>query len=440
MAIESTLKSLLQKLPRGAVLLASVSLINVVLGFAREATIAYFFGASAEVDEFLVGLALPRFLVTNVAMISVAVVLPVYVGYREKGEPERATELVRRWFWFSGKVMAVVCAVLFAGAELIMHALAPGFDAAQKAEAARWLRILLPYVWMMSVAGAFKVVLDTHRRFLAPALAKGLVSACVIAACALASSAWGAGALAAGFVAGGMVGFSVQFLSSRRLEPRIPFSLSRQKLSLPLAAGGAMLLQSVSSQGQVFIDRGFASTLPEGSVAAYNYAQAINSLPNAVVSSAIATALFPILSRMISKGDAGKAFIMARKWVLIIVCAALVPVFLLIFFRFEIVELLFERGSFDLIDVNMTASVLQFLPIVMLTTGSTVILNRLLLSHNRAFWIAILGVTAVVLKFVFSFFLVKYLGLRGLALATVLVAVPISFTRYFLCLRIQKAS
>lgn len=439
MAIKSTLKRLLQKLPRGAVLLASVSLVNVVLGFAREATIAYFFGASAEVDEFLVGLALPRFLVTNVAMISVAVVLPVYIGYREAGEKEKATEIVRRWFWFSGKIMAVVCAVLFAGAELIMHALAPGFDAAQKAEAARWLRILLPYVWLMSVAGAFKVVLDTHRRFLAPALAQGLVSACVIAACALASSAWGVGSLAAGFVAGGMVGFAVQLLGSRRFEPRVPFSLSRQKLSLPLAAGGAMLLQSVARQGQVFIDRGFASTLPEGSVAAYNYAQALNSLPNAVVSSALATALFPMLSRMVARGNTGQAFRTARKWVLLVLGAGSFAVALVIVFRHELVSLLFQRGSFDAGDVEMTASVLEFLPLLMLTTGSAVIFNRLLLSHEKAHWIAVLGISAVALKLGLSFVLVEEMGLRGLALATVAAAVPFALARYLLCWRLERA-
>ncbi len=43
-------------------------------------------------DGFLVRLALPRFLVVNAATISVAVVLPVYVGYRESSGYNSASD------------------------------------------------------------------------------------------------------------------------------------------------------------------------------------------------------------------------------------------------------------------------------------------------------------------------------------------------------------
>ena len=141
------LSTIRHRFPKGAIILSTVALANVLIGFAREATIAYFFGTSADLDSFLVALALPQVLVINLAEISVAVVLPLYVGYRQAKKYKQATALAQKWFWFSGGVIGGVCVLLFAGAELLMHIMAPGFDAIRRAEAAGWLRIMVPYVW-----------------------------------------------------------------------------------------------------------------------------------------------------------------------------------------------------------------------------------------------------------------------------------------------------
>lgn len=68
-----------------------MSLLNVLLGFVREATIAYLFGAPAQLNTFLVAMALPQLMAVNVAQISVAVVLPLYVGYRQAGKYKKST-------------------------------------------------------------------------------------------------------------------------------------------------------------------------------------------------------------------------------------------------------------------------------------------------------------------------------------------------------------
>ncbi len=413
-------------------LLGGISLINIGLGFAREATIAYFFGASAKLDEFLVALAIPRFLVVNTAQITVAIVLPIYVGYKEAGKKEEATALVQRWFWFSGLVMAAVCAVLFAAAAPMMHVMAPGFDEEQKIEAAKWLRFMLPYVWLMAVAGIFKVVLDTERRFLAPPLAQGIISVCVIAFCALASQMWGTGSLVAGLVAGGMLGFTVQWMGSRRFEPGLPSFSLKKRVALPMAAGGVMVLQSISNQANIFIDRGFASNLCEGSVSAYNYAQTITSVPNAIVTSALATTMFPVLAKMAAGKDWSGAFRTASRWAVFLLAAGIVPVLALVFFREQVVSLLFGRGEFDSEALAMTSHALSVLPFMVLISAVSTIITRLLLAQRRIVVIAALAMFAVCMKFALSFVLVERFGLAGLAGATVAAATVATVARFFI--------
>jgi putative peptidoglycan lipid II flippase len=411
----------LSRLPKGSLVLAIVSTANVALGFAREATVAYFFGTSVELDTFLMALALPKLLAVTFAQLTVAVVLPLYVGHRQAGQRELASALVQKWFWFSGAVIAVLCAILFVGADFLMSAMAPGFSPAHRAEAAGWLRTLLPYVWLLGVAGTFTVVLNSNDRFFVPAVSSELISASVIVACVAAAQVLGVGSLAAGFVAGGMLGFTWQLLNSRRFEPALPsLGTPHLNVTLPIAASGAMAFHYASKQLDTVVDRAFASGLPHGSIAAYNYAQMINGIPSAIVTAAVATALFPVLSRMAATGDFRAALRTARRWSAALCLLILGPALLLAFFRSQVVTLAFERGAFDANGVRMTAEVLMVTPFVILFQVVLVLFSLLLFAQKRHRVVAALSVLFVSSKVVLSSWLVNTHGLLGLAFATLI--------------------
>jgi putative peptidoglycan lipid II flippase len=423
-------------LPKGALLLSLISILNVVVGFSREATVAYFFGTSQRLDTFLVALTLPQLLASNLAEISVAVVLPIYVGLRQAQRLEEATALVQKWFLFSGAVVAGACAVLFVLADAVMYALAPGFDAARRAEAATWLRTLLPYVWLLGVSGVFKSVLNSHERFFVPAFSGQLVSLCVIFFCALLSQRWGAGALAAGFVSGAMLGFLWQLLNARRFEPRLPArKVAVRGVALPIAAGGAMVLHAVAYQVDTIVDRAFASGLPAGSIAAYNYALMINSIPSTIVSAAISTALFPVLARMTAGGDWQGALRTVRRWSLGLCSLGIVPVILLVIFREQVVTLVFQRGAFTERGVAMTASVLNLLPFLILLSFVSTLFTQLLLAKKMARYIALLSVFTLCAKVGCNIVFVRQFGLWGLALSTVIVASAATALRIYFSVR-----
>ena len=426
----SGLKTIWHRLPKGTVILSAVALANVLMGFAREATIAYFFGTSADLDSFLVALALPQVLVINLAEISVAVVLPLYIGYRQAKKNQKATELVQKWFWFSGIVIGTVCVLLFAGADLLMHIIAPGFDATRHQEATDWFRIMVPYVWLLSVAGIFKVVLNSHDKFFLPAVSPLFVSVSVMLFCVFGVQTMGVGALAAGFLAGGLLGFAWQCINSMRFEPKLLSPSGFHKYgSLPLAASGAMVLHSLARQLNVLVDRAFASGLSEGSIAAYNYANMINSIPTTIVTSALATALFPVLARLTSGGDWQGALRAVRNWSILLCLFGIGPVLVLVFFRYEITSLVFQRGAFDEAAVEVTASVLQVIPFMILTSLVATLFTQLLLAQRRTRMVAALSIFAIVIKIGLNFVLVPQFGLVGLALATLCASVAASMIR-----------
>ncbi len=340
--------------------------------------------------------------------------------------------MVQKWFWFSGMLIAGLCLIMFAGANLIMRAMASGFDADQQARAAEWLRILLPYVWLVGTAGVFKVVLNSNDRFAVPALSNLLVSSAVVAFCALAAHTMGIGALAGGFLAGGAIVFLWQLLSARRFEPRLQ-SLAgfRRDIALPLAAGGAMVLHSVARQVDVVVDRAFASGLPDGSIAAYNYAHKLNSIPSTIVTSVLATALFPVLARMAARGNWTGALRTVRKWLTVLALLSAVPALVLVLFREQVVSIVFERGAFGNTGVEMTAAVLGVLPLMMVVSPISALFTQLLLAQRQNRVVAIIAIFTISLKICLNLFLVRTYGLVGLAAATLVASAAATVMRVF---------
>lgn len=421
----------LKIIPKGAILLSGFSAINVILGFVREATIAAFFGASSELDAFLVALTIPRLLAENVAKITVLVVLPVYVALIHGGKKEEAGAVARGWMRLSGGILGVICGLLFVFASNVVESLAPGFSEEAKADSVRWMRQLLPYMWLISSSGVFRMVLESNQKFGAPQVAHGIISICVIASTFLANESLGVGALPVGFVAGGMIGFSSQWIMAERIEPKIlSLALPATINGLPLTAAAVMMIQSASAQLFRAVDRFFASSLAEGSIAALNFANAVNSIPRAVITMALSTALFPILAKSAAKGDWQEASKTTTRWILIVGGAAAIPVLFLFFFSEEVVRLIFQRGAFDERATQMTSEVLSIISISIVATTWSVLLVRLLLVQRRRMTIAIAAVVSLLLKLSFNIALVGRYGIKGIAWATVLAALGAMMVRF----------
>ena len=413
------------RLPKGSFALAMFTGVSVLLGYAREVIYAYYFGTSASLDTFLVAMTLPNMVVTLTTTVSVTALLPEYVG-RLRGEtPTEARVLVRRWFSMILAVLALVTALLGLFPDTAMALLAPGFDPAHTADAGRLLRGLLPYTVLVGTASVYKLVLDSHQRFVAPALARPLVTAIVIACVVLVSARVGVWALVIGYGVGGVVQLGLHLLGSRGIESRPRLSDLRwpTTIGLPLAAVGWVLAQMTVGQLQGVADRFFASTLDAGSVASLNYARAIVTAPQNFVTSVLATALFPVLARKVAKGQSGAAFRETAKWLIVVWVATLPLMAALIAFRVEIVALLFERGAFDRSSTELVASVLLVLPISIAVGGSNSIVNKLLLSRRAYRFTATTALITTTAKIGMNALFIGPLGVTGLALSSVLSGV-----------------
>jgi putative peptidoglycan lipid II flippase len=401
-------------------MLSVIAIVNVVLGFAREGVIAYFYGTSAELDAFLVAYTLPRLVALQAVQVTVSIILPLYVAHLHAGRREDATALLRRWFMFLFKATTVFCLLIALAAPLVTRAIGPGLSASQSADAAAWLRWLLPYVWVITLSGCFRVVLDQNRRFFLPAMTSAFVSIAVIGACFLGAQSFGVSAMLPGYLVGGILGFVWQWKQSHPYEPKLmSFRDMPLHVQLPLASGGIMVLNSLARQASQIVDRIFASSLPEGSIAALNYAGSVMAVLQTVIGAALGTALFPVLSEMIAKGAWRQAYRTTLAWAGVVTGILLIPVLGVVFWRVEIVRILFQRGAFGQAATDMTAYILIVLSFILLVDGCNVLVMRLLLAQQQLRLILISTIAMVVLKVGINALLVRRYQLLGVAIATV---------------------
>jgi putative peptidoglycan lipid II flippase len=431
LSLRQLLKGGLRGIPRGTIMLSVISLVNIVLGFGREGVTAYFFGTSGSLDAFLVASTLPKLIVTHSTNITVSIILPLYVGHLEAGRKDDATALLQRWFRFLAKLMTGFCLVVGLFSPIVVGLIGPGLEGAKKAQAANWLRELLPYVWIITLSGCFEVVLNQNRRFFMPAMAGGFLSIGIIASCFLFHGQMGVTAMVPGYLVGAAAAFGFMWKQNQEYEPKLmTFKELPNHIKLPLAAGGIMVLNSFAQQANLIIDRAFASSLPDGSIAALNYANAVTAVPQNILSAAIATALFPVLAETVARGAWRQAFRTTVRWAGVCIVVVSLPVAILAVWRQEITALLFQRGAFTAHATEMTSTAVYVLSFLLLVQGANALVLRLLLAQQQLRLILVTTITAVALKILFNFLLVHRYGLGGVCFSVVASGACVCVFRY----------
>ena len=103
--------------------------------------------------------------------------------------------------------------------------------------------------------------------------------------------------------------------------------------------------------------------------------------------------------------------------------------FILLIFNREIIGILFERGNFNSDSTNLTSRALFFYSFGIIGYGVQVILNSGFYADKNGKIPLISSLIGVILNFIFSFILIKFLDIGGPALSS---SLSITFTAFFM--------
>jgi putative peptidoglycan lipid II flippase len=344
---------------------AGMTLLSRISGFARDMVLSHFFGAGAQADAFFVAFRIPNFfrrLFAEGAFNQAFV--PVLARY--KGLERQAFRAFVAAI--AGNLAVAVWLVVLLGvvfAPAFVTVFAPGFRYAdaQFEVATTMLRITFPYLGFISLTAFAAALLNSHHRYAIPAFTPVLLNLCLIAAMLFATGLFEQPvlALAWGVFVAGLVQMVFQLPALVRLGLLV---MPRPSVAHPgVRQVGRLLVPAVFSasvsQINTLVDTILASTLTTGSISWLYYADRFLELPIGLVAVALGTVLLPNLSRLASARDEA-GFAATLEWGLrmglLLGLPAAVALYVL---ALPLVASLFYHGAMTALDARMAALALQ---------------------------------------------------------------------------------
>jgi putative peptidoglycan lipid II flippase len=400
--------------------------ISRIAGLVREIVAASFFGTRGPASAYTLASQIPNLvsqLFANAALS--AAFVPVFTELLQRGRRKEALRLASTLFWIMLIGLGALTAVFILAAGVIMPLFTgPTFNGALDALTVGLSRVMFPVILLLGINGLLVGILQSYDHFTIPAISPAIWNVVIIVlmvvlrphfhgdnqvyALAIAVLVATFVQLAMAFGALGRIDFRLQFHIDWR-DPRIRQVFA---LMLPVTIGlGIVNLDQV-------INSVFGTLVNRQAPRAIDNAFRIYMLPQGLFSVAVATVLFPTLSRMAAIGDARamrRAIGIGMRQInlLLIPSAA----FLMVLTE-PVVRLVFQRGEFNGVSTHLVSIALFWFAFSLPFGGLNLLLTRAFFAVQRPWIPTRLAALNIIVDIVVSIALYKPLGIAGLVIGT----------------------
>lgn len=397
-----------------------LSIGSKLLGFIREMLIAAKFGSGFESDSYFIALTAASLFTPLFALTLNTTMIPILSEIEETegklGKEKHVNNTLNIYLMIS--LVFVLIGVVFS--PQIVRVLASGFKADQLELTVKLMRISMFVIIFSALVGVFRGYLQSESKFIESSLSDYPFNLSYILFLLFLSPIFGIQGLMITSVVAVFTQLLIQlpgifklgFKYKFRVDFRDPYLKKMNYLVIPVLVSVAI------NDVNKIVDRSLASTLIRGSISSLNYAARLNSLVLSVFIVAIATVLFPILSKEATKEtyeDFKNILVRGINVILIITIPTTIGIILL---ADPIVKITFERGAFDSLASQMTSEALIFYTLGLTGMALRTFLERVYYSLQDTKTPMINGFFAVVLNVILNLLLIGPFAHRGLALAT----------------------
>lgn len=350
-----------------------------VISLAQTFVIANVFGVGSEWDSFVTANRLPELLFTLIAGGALAhAFIPIFSGYLARGEHAGGWRVASHVINFIFTVTGTASLIVFIFAPwLVANVVAPGFDAAGRAQTVELMRILLASTLIFSISGIVMGILQSFNHFLLPAIAPIMFDLGILFGVVVLLEPFGVHGIAFGAVLGAAMHLGVQIPGLIRFRARWTAELGLRdpvlwrviRLMLPRVAGlGVFSLNFI-------IMNNIASRLGTGSVSALDWGWRLMQIPQTLIGTAMGVVIFPTLAALSEVGDEdGKRDAMSGALRFILIASIPSAVGLVVVGQ-PLIGLL-ERGAFDSSASALVYSTLQFFALGLIVHSALEVVAR----------------------------------------------------------------
>jgi putative peptidoglycan lipid II flippase len=397
-----------------------------IAGLAREVVAASFFGTSGGASAFTIASQIPNLMSNLFAQAALsAAFVPVFTDLLQQGRKREAFKLASTLFWIILIALGGLTIVGIALAGTIMPLFTGStFTNELNALTAGLAQVLFPVVLLLGLTGLFVGILQSYDEFTIPAIAPAVWNLVILVLLVVLHTrfhgdkqlyAYAIAWLVATIVQLGMVAsalkkidFRLQFSVDWR-DPRVKQVFT---LMLPVTIGlGIVNLDQL-------LNSVFGTLVSPEAPRAIDNAFRIYMLPQGVFSVAVATVLFPTLSRQAARRDVAgmrRAVGNGMRQINLLLIPAAAAIMVL---ATPITRLVFQRGEFNAHSTHLVSIALFWFAVSLPFGGINLLLTRTFFAVQRPWIPTALAAVNMVVDIIVSVALYKPLGIAGLVIGT----------------------
>ena len=419
---------------RAAGVIGIAVMCSRVLGLIRETLFAALFGGGREMDVFISAFRIPNLLRDLFAegALSTAFVTVFSRTIVADGE-QAAWRLANKVMTLATIFMSVITLLGVLCAPWIVGFIAPGFDADKAAMTTTLVRVMYPFILLVSLAALVMGMLNARNVFGMPAMASSFFNlGSIIGGVTvgwLIDPTFGSRALlglAVGTLIGGALQLGVQLPSLRRVGFRFKpdFHWRTEGVRQMLRLMGPAIIAASSVQVNVLVNSMFASQLGDGPIAWLNNAFRLMQLPLGLFGVALGTVALPVLARLAANQHMDQFRTeLARAMRLSFVLTIPATIGLMVLAE-PIMSVLYQHGKFTAEQTAQSAAALQLYAIGLCAYATMKVLVNAFYAVDKRRTPMLISLLAIGLNALLCWLFVSRLGWghRGLAASTACIA------------------
>jgi putative peptidoglycan lipid II flippase len=415
-----------RRLAVNTAIFAVATALSRLAGMGREVVQANYFGTTGPASAFTLASQIPNLFSNLFSQAALgAAFVPIFTDLLQQGRRREAFRMASSLFWLILLVLGTLTLVYMGVAGIIMPLFAGKLTDAQTVLATGLSRVLFPVVLLLSLTGLLVGILQSYDQFTIPALAPAVWNVVIIVGMVVLHTQFHGQNQVYSYAVAWLIATIVQMVlvawAMRRVDFKLTFHLDwrdprvRQVLILFFPVTLSIGIINLD----IFINAGFGALVSQAAPAAINDAFRIYMLPQGIFSVAVATVLFPTLSRMASARDPrgmrrtlGTGIRQIN--LMLIPSAALMAVL-----AHPITRVVYQRGTFGVHSTHLVSTALLWFAFSLPFAGVNLLLTRTFFALQRPWIPTRLAAINIVVDLIVSIALYKPLGITGLVLGTV---------------------
>ncbi|AYE33888.1 murein biosynthesis integral membrane protein MurJ [Clostridium septicum] len=395
------------------------------LGLARDVVLANTYGTSMYSDAYIVANNIPVVIFSIVAVAISTAFIPIYSEIKEKYGEEKALKFTNNFI----NIVLVICLIITILGELfpavLVKVFAYGFTNEAYELTLNFTKILIPTIIvtaLMSISGSYLQLKGDFIPISYVTIPNNLI---VIISIYIAYYKGSPYILAIGTSIAiiSQIIYYYPFMKRNEFKYEFYINLKDEHLKKILIMIIPVFIGTAVNEVNVIVDRSLVSGLEQGSIASLNYASKLTGFITGVFIVSIVTVVYPKMSNLSAKKEFEKLNCYLKN-VLIVISLLLLPITIMcIFYSKDVVQIIFERGSFDSKSTYMTAMALSSYCIGLIGIGFREILTKAYFSLKDTKTPMINGAIGVGVNIILNIILIRKIGFIGSALATSVTAI-----------------